>query len=508
MEPTDVKIKEPETVSLALLAGRAGAEVDRQADLSAKLKASVEKDKAEREGRPSEVTTTIMLESLSHANELAKITRELALEAEKADSRMVIGMAAEKLGRSINPLAAEFTKEEAISILETAISTPSSDPDIKKVQEWNDTLIIIDAVRRFETIHGKIYGGMRSLATYKGLRPNKTELRKAMDTATSTEGSEWVATEWSADMIQKIDVLANIVALFPSVTIPRGRKSVTIPRVGGHASCYGIPEGISIPAAAIPESNVTTQNLELTPKVFATRVPFSYEFDEDCIVACIDLIRNDLAAALALGIEDAILNGSTSITDLDNTHATNKLWAGNIADPRHHFDGIRKNIVSTSVTCVDCSTFNYANLLSIKGGMGARYGLAWRKGVWIAGGIDYIKLMGLSEVKTIDVYGPTASVVSGEVAKLAGSPIVVSEKVYENVNSTTPGYYDGATTSKTVLPYLFTPGFIVGNKREFTVELTKQPVVQQFEMVATVRKAFAARFATTEKVANCGFNIA
>jgi hypothetical protein len=492
-------------IKIGELRGASKAALEEFAVAQHAAKELMEKDKTEREGRLSEATFNAVGESLKRAERMESAIKTQLEEEDKVDADTVKGLAAESVGKPLSTLDV-MSKEDASSLIRAAIVTPSDDPDIKLIKNWNDTLFLMDAVKSFEHQYSnKPYGGQKSFDIYRSMRPLRSDLRKAMDTLTSGEGSQWTTTEFSSQLISIIDVIANVVNLFPSIDIPRGRKSITVPRLSAHAQVYGLDQNVSVPAAAIPHTVIGTENVELTPKVFATRVPFSYEFEEDCILAAIDIIRGDIGTALGLGIEDAVLNGSTLETDMDNAD-TIKLWAGNIAEHLKHFDGIRKNMVTTGVTKVamDSTNFTYAKALSVKGNMGVRYGLNFKKGVWITGGIGYIKLLGLPEVVTIEKYGPAATVVSGEIGKLAGSPAIVSEKIYENLAST--GLYTG-TGSTTLLLYLFTDGFLVGNKRDFTVELTKEPAVQQYEMVATIRKAFTNRYASTEKVVNAGINI-
>jgi len=52
-------------------------------------------------------------------------------------------------------------------------------------------------------------------------------------------------------------------------------------------------------------------------------------------------------------------------------------------------------------------------------------------------------------VRTVDKYGQFATVLNGELGKIDGIPVIVSEKIRENLNAS--GVYDGTTTTKTLL---------------------------------------------------------
>jgi hypothetical protein len=69
---------------------------------------------------------------------------------------------------------------------------------------------------------------------------------------------------------------------------------------------------------------------------------------------------------------------------------------------------------------------------------------------WIASIASYYKMLGLTEVLTLQNYGPQATVLQGELGKFDSIPIIVSEYQRQDLNAS--GVYDGVTKTKTALP--------------------------------------------------------
>jgi hypothetical protein len=117
-------------------------------------------------------------------------------------------------------------------------------------------------------------------------------------------------------------------------------------------------------------------------------------------------------------------------------------------------------------------------------------------------------MLGIAEVVTVDKYGPSATILTGELAKLDGIPIVVSEFVREDLNDA--GVQDGMTETDTVLPLVYRPGFMYGDRRNVTMLVLREVYAEmdQDAIIATQRLDFQAMHeATTEFIVGLGYNI-
>lgn len=78
-----------------------------------------------------------------------------------------------------------------------------------------------------------------------------------------------------------------------------------------------------------------------------------------------------------------------------------------------------------------------------------KFGTNPREGAWVTSIAGYIKLLGLDECLTLDKYGPNAVIFDGELAQLFGSPVLASDDVPQDDDST-------------VVLYVYRPGFLLG----------------------------------------------
>ncbi|MBU1374317.1 MAG: phage major capsid protein, partial [Bacteroidetes bacterium] len=87
-----------------------------------------------------------------------------------------------------------------------------------------------------------------------------------------------------------------------------------------------------------------------------------------------------------------------------------------------------------------------------------------------------------------------------------GSPIVVSEYIYDNLNAS--GVYDGVTATKTIMLAVNTAAFVIGDRRLVTVKTDENIETDQQLLVCTQRKDFKSFFDTdSETVVGMGYNL-
>ncbi len=98
--------------------------------------------------------------------------------------------------------------------------------------------------------------------------------------------------------------------------------------------------------------------------------------------------------------------------------------------------------MSTGNTVTFSALPTYANIVKMRKQMG-NYGVAMNNLVYIVSPSTYFNLTLLPELLTMDKYGDKATVVTGEVAKLGGIPVVVTEYISETL--TAAGIIDDIT---------------------------------------------------------------
>src|SRR5206468_1814255 len=148
-------------------------------------------------------------------------------------------------------------------------------------------------------------------------------------------------------------------------------------------------------------------------------------------------------------------------------------------DQRRAWDGYRKVLqtLASKKTAGTATALDIADIRSVRAAMG-KYGINPSDFVILCGPVGYVKLLGLkdgsnpSPVLTLEKYGPQATVITGELARVDGIPIIVTEFIgpnsstvsgSENLNA--QGTYDGVTSTYTEILFVRPSSFVYGDRR-------------------------------------------
>jgi len=419
---------------------------------------------------------TLTQEEIDRIN---KHTADLEAEAEKA----------KKEKRPVRKIP--FTDDIPANVrsITEIIKTQSSflNEEERRIQEFSDDVYIAATLLRKDP---------RTLKMWQRFTESPTALRKAMDTATATEGADWIPTTLSTNLIEKYRLLARVPGLFTELAMPR--NPFKLPTSLADMTFYLIPESTSDEPSKTPSTKMTTGNLTLTAKKLRGRSIWSEELDEESIVAVLPAMKNNIAKSAALAVEDALINGDTTATHMDSDVTDTK-------DHRKIWKGLRKNALANSWSA-DLGTFDKDTTRSLLTKM-AKYGITPSDLAWITGPVCYNKLRGLAELLTVDKYGPAAVILTGEVGRYYGSPVIVSEKTRETLNAT--GYYDGSTVDNTELTVVNRRGWLIGNRGAWRLTVDFDNDVDQYVLNVRFKKDFIPIYAiTTEPIVATGFNVA
>lgn len=378
------------------------------------------------------------------------------------------------------------------------------DADVKDLQRLNDDLLLLALCINAKRITEQLPPiAVTELNLYKQWQ-GETARYKAMDTQTSAEGAEWLPTAFSANMIEQIRFSTEIVQLFPVVTIPRAAGSIKLPKAGADPTVKWVAEETADTGTKFPVSTPGTGNVELVPKKFVVRVLFSTESEEDLILPVLDYIRNQkIIPTIAEAMEDAALNG-----DATGGHVDADVTASD--DVRKAYDGLRNSVQAANdvdAGNIDPSNAGFnAKFLAAAAAMG-KYGQNRRKLFSVFGNNSSWAILNNASVVTVEKYGQGAAILTGEIGRFMGIPIVVSGKVRESLNAS--GVYDGVTTNRTHVMICHKDAFAVGLKRDLTIKASDLLYMEtdQTVVVATLRKAFKFLYGTDAAINNI-FNVA
>jgi HK97 family phage major capsid protein len=372
----------------------------------------------------------------------------------------------------------------------SVIVSKAADANAKRLQEFNDDVYIVSKMLRVHPTQTKMW---------KKNQAAVGELRKAVNVATTTQGGNWVPVELSADVIDKFRLALKVGALFKRIQMPTNPYDV--PVVSSDATPKLVSESTSDSASKFTASTPATRKLRLSAQKLVTRTVFSEEATEDMVTPVLPWLKDNLAISMARGFENALINGdNTSVVHMDSdSNASDNVVKA--------YDGLRRTAKTSAVAGVDMSSTNFttANLRVLRAQLG-KYGVDPKSLVLITSPLGYTKLLGLAEVITMEKYGTAATIVTGELARIDGIPIVVSEFVRTDLNAS--GYYDSTTPTKTEIILAWTPGFWIGDRRLMTLKTFEDIQVDQTILVTTMRAAFGTPYdPTSETFVTFGYNI-
>lgn len=355
---------------------------------------------------------------------------------------------------------------------------------VRELQEFNDNSLILASLLKCHPTE----------TDYWKRRMHKNgDLRKSMDSQTSTGGSEWVPTIFSADWVRFVDLELKVANLLRRVDMPS--DPYKIPFQSSQITVYKIAEQTSDAGTKITENSPQTGNFQLDAVKIGVRIAFSEELTEDSIVPVLPMLREELGHGVGKGIEDAIINGDTS-----GTHQDSDVTAS--TDRRKMFRGLRKHALGQSTQSL--ATYSVANIRALRAKMG-KYGVDPSNLFFLTGPIQYQKqLLAQAEVSTVDKMGDKAVILNGQLAALDGIPVIVSSVMRETVNAS--GVYDGTTTTKSTLLLVYRPAWYLGDRRGLELKLWEDIQYGQSYLVGTARHAFNTPW-TSDAVAVAGVNV-
>jgi len=267
-----------------------------------------------------------------------------------------------------------------------------------------------------------------------------------------TDLPAWLAEEFSNSVIEDLTLDLKVESLFVKINMPENRNQFSIPAIVGDVTAYLIAPGDDAIESAINSAKVTFET-----KRIKTLVGVTDQADQETVVMLTDIVKQRLVKSLAKASEDAIINGD--------------ITTANPNDVRKAFDGLLTlaiaagNVVDGGGVAPTAQTIAEAReALGIHGVNVGELAI-------ISNFMSVYKLLLLPEVITIDKYGPQATILTGEIGKIWGIPIIVSEYVGNDLDA---GGAPGGNT--TALLLVNTGYFGVADRGSVTVETERRAV--------------------------------
>jgi HK97 family phage prohead protease/HK97 family phage major capsid protein len=376
------------------------------------------------------------------------------------------------------------------------IATTTKNQKVKEMQMAADDLLLTHILmKRF----APGYGGIKSLRMFERYSKMSADFRKALDTATAGEGLEWIPTGFSAELIDKVRLEAKVAGLFQEFTMPT--NPFKYPALTGDVTVYYMPESLADISEKIPASNIITAGLTFTAKKLAARILFSEESNEDSIVAILPILKTDMVRGLATAKDDVILNGDTTASHQDEGQSdADPKAVRNAKDRRKAFKGLRALCAAGAKYDITTGTtgFTASDLRAVRAQMGI-YAVNPVDCAIVTGISAYLQMLSFTEVATVDKFGAEATWLKGYLTALDGMPIVVSEKIRQDLNAT--GVYDYTTQLYTIALIVNKNAYLIGNRRLISIKTASDIETDQEILVVTQRLDFQPKYTAASEYA-------
>lgn len=324
---------------------------------------------------------------------------------------------------------------------------------------------------------------------------------RAFDTA---DAAEWVPDILASDLLRYIEVRGAIIPLFRSFPMPAalyripfttgaGKASRWVELAASQSGAVNYTAGAMYASDQAPAGRATFDAERLRSKLVTTR-----EFIEESIVPVLDFMVIDCADGIRRAIEDCIINGDAASAGIDSD-LSYTVTVG-VGQSRTCWDGLRalaqaNDSASNTVQPVTGNHATVANLITAKTTMG-RYAIDPGSLAWICGLRSYVDLLDLADFITMDKLGTAATLITGQVGNIFGSPVVVTEYIRQDLQAS--GLYTTSTGSQTIMILVHRPSWWLGNWRGITTEPERIPGFNQDVMWAWWSGDFQKMTTSTE----------
>jgi HK97 family phage prohead protease len=311
---------------------------------------------------------------------------------------------------------------------------------------------------------------------------DQTEIGKQLiEKATRFSDTDWETT-WNSTIFEGIQNRVVVEPQFQSIAMnARVMNFPFNPDTGADATWVAAGaynDGDAVGTAFNDASSGTTQahgltEVSMTAHKLATREYIGYEEEEDALIPVAGIVRDAIIRRMARTSDASILGTGvaapfTELEELAGGHAGNTVTTGSATDL--------------------CSV---AEILTARKNMG-QWGMNPADLVVFLSQAAYYGLLDATEVVTVDKYGDNATIKAGELGKLWGMSLVVSDA------------FEATATGKAQAIIVNPNNYLIGNYRNLTVETATDVVAQQKAMVATRRFGFIAKEAGAANKASMG----
>ncbi len=383
--------------------------------------------------------------------------------------------AAKEVGKSPGPSEELANAVEALSERQVLSSRAARSQDEAHIEEMRRTGVLNEAgARRALSAVQQVYG--------------------AMDTAETGFGLELVGTQYVSELWRGAQARSRVFSMINQFDMEDATSLLPVEA--------GVPEMLFVGESTGPtDPNLATvktgsQRVQVDAKKFVIHQMFSGEMEEDSIIPFVPFLQAQGARSVALHSDSLVLNGDTTNAPTGNIN----LDDADPADTKHYlaFDGIRHAaLVDNTGNGSDLvGPYTYRGLLEARGLLlDTARDHDWGHPdeaedlIYVADPESGDRIALLDEVITVDKFGDSATVLTGQQGRIGMHPLITSVRLSKTeadgkVSNT------GANNVKGQVVAFNRTGFVVGVRRRLKLEVERLPGTDQTRIVWSLRMGF------------------
>ena len=323
--------------------------------------------------------------------------------------------------------------------------------------------------------------------------------QRAMDTAETGFGLELIGAQYVRDLWRSARTADTLVGQIRE--IPMTDPTTYVPIDGALPEMLFVGESTSAAAAAYTTTKTASNRVTLTAKKFTINQVWSGEMSEDSIIAFTPFLREALNMSAALHLGSAYYNGDTTNAGTGNIN----LDDADPADTKHYlaWDGIRHYwLVDATGQGKDmAAALDFREINVARGKLNGtdddvdnavgniNWGTNADQLLIVADWDTYMAMLDGDKVTTVDKYGASATILSGELGRAYGmriiSPGYATKTEADGKASTTE-----ASNTKGQITVFNPMGFLGGVRRDVQLFFDRIQRTDQFLFELYTRRAF------------------
>ena len=321
---------------------------------------------------------------------------------------------------------------------------------------------------------------------------------KAFGSTIVGSGDEWVPTLLASQYVEEYQLMRAVEDKFQE--IPMASNPYQVPVVNGVTKARKIAEN-----TLATDSSFGTSVLNFSAKKTVEYYILPEELTIDSAPDIYALGTREVVESQRRAIEAAILNG-----DDDGTHIDSDTQALGADVAEKLWKGLRRqalaNTANGGTVSFGGAVISDTGLKTMRSNM-KKFGVNPSELLWLVDPVGLQQLMALPSVATLEKYGQQATVISGELARYQGIPIVTSEFLRSDLNAS--GVYDGVTTNRTALLLVNMKRWWVGTRQPIRVKIQEDlPGQDRWLLASYQRKDFVGHTQSASEVSVVyGYNV-